>query len=221
VTSSDRPRPRDAALLVATLVVLLAGCSTDPSDPSDPVSAPTATVTVTETATPDAAASSAAAPRDAVSVTASSAGTSSFRSDLGDLGWMDATWEAATDVDWVSFRLQGEGVRTVGAPISVPPVNTGGTIAVGGEFQWPPDHAVRTTRGLSWFQRASTRFLSMSAGDTGLLVFHLRFDEDVVAGEQQARATALRTRWTLPDGTEGEATTPVDQTWSFDRDDCR
>lgn len=226
VIPSARSRAHRAALLAAGLpLALLAACSSDGDAGS--AATPTATVTVTETvsptASPDAAdaADASGALQDAVAVQVSSAGTSCFRDDLGDLGWMDATWEAADDVDRVSFRLRGEGVRSIGVPISVPPVNTGGTIAVGGAFQWPPDRTVTTTTGISWSQRESTRFLSMSRGDTGLLVFHLRFDDEVVAGEERASLSGLRTRWTLADGTRGRATTPVDQTWSFDRDDCR
>lgn len=150
-------------------------------------------------------------------------GLSCFRRAITDLAWFNVTWKAKADLDEVTFRLtETTGVRVIGAPRSVPPRNFGGRIAYGGTSTWPPSakSGVLDTQ-VVWSAREDADFLSAGKGQTGLLAFHLRFDDATLAGEQRAELGKVEAEYVTASGETGTAAVDVRQRYSFSRKDCR
>ncbi|ANH39768.1 hypothetical protein I601_3362 [Nocardioides dokdonensis FR1436] len=208
---------RAAAGLAPALAITLAlsGCTGD--DGESPAAAATATATVT--VEPGADDEQQAQP---VSLELTSSGTSCFSRPQADIAWMDVTWRATRDVATAEFSLvDSDGVRQVGAALDLPPRNVGGTISYGGATTWPPGEVLRRESQVVWAARDSAEQMSLFEGQTGLLLFHLRFDDDVLAGERVADLGAVQVAWTDEDGGTGTTVLPVEQSFSFRPADCR
>lgn len=125
-------------------------------------------------------------------------GGACYEASSADLGSIDYSWKAAADVTVESVELiDAEGVRLVGAQ-TVPPVNRGGDIPVGGEFAWGEPGADVGRRFIRWDEREPADQHVYSAGDTGLFVLHLRY------APGQGTSAGLRVRYTV----DGEKTAP-------------
>jgi hypothetical protein len=93
-----------------------------------------------------------------------------------ELASIDYTWRAAADVEVTEVELiDGTGIRLVGTPVTVPPVNYGGRIDLGGELTWA-GHEKRLAGNhlLSWPGHESVADHVFSRGQTGLFVLHVR-----------------------------------------------
>lgn len=136
-----------------------------------------------------------------------------------ELAWFDVSWEAAEDLESLEATVRGTGVDVAARVLSVPPVDSGGRILFSGASGWPAT-ALRDARGLSWAERSPVQELLPSAGDTGLLVFRLRFDEVVLAGDTDASLDEVEVTWTTADGETGSVVEPLDQGYSYQRSAC-
>ncbi|WP_261820346.1 hypothetical protein [Nocardioides sp. OK12] len=202
----------------AALTALALSACTAEGDGS-PAAAPTATVTVTTT---PASSSDDGDVQDAITIESMSSGTTCYDRPYPDLAWLDVTYEVLRDVEHLDFSLvDSDGVRSIGPAIDLPPTNFGGTIAFGGEYAWPDRAELREQRQVSWAGRNRVDFYSATEGRTGLLMFHLRFDDDVLAGERAAEIGTVRATWSGEDEPEGQVEVPVEQTISFRPADCR
>ena len=160
--------------------------------------------------------------QDAIAIESMSSGTTCYDRPYPDLAWLDVTYEALRDVEDVDFSLvDSVGVRTIGPAIDLPPTNVGGTIAFGGAYAWSDRAELREQGQVSWAGRSHVDFYSVTEGRTGLLMFHLRFDDDVLAGERAAEIGTVRATWSDEDGPQGAAEVPLGQTISFRPADCR
>lgn len=116
-----------------------------------------------------------------------------------DIASIDYSWKAATDVTVTDVELvDARGVRLVGAAQTVPPVNRGGEIPLGGEFTWGKPHPTAGSRFVFWGERERVDFHTFSAGETGLFVLHLRYSPG------RGSSAGLRVSYTV----DGEDTAP-------------
>lgn len=222
-----------AATLVAAALITAAcssesdGSSPEPTTPgtssestsSDPT--PTAPATSGDPADVDPDGDGFAADDGVLALTTTARGASCFDGAIADYGWFNAQWEAHVDLDAVRFRLTGNtGVKTVGSPTTVPPVNFGGRIDYGGMVDWADQSPLATDRFVYWPDRDDADFLSPIEGQTGLLLFHLRFPQATVDGDQDASLGDLVAEYTQADGTAGTVTLPIDQDYRFDDSGC-
>lgn len=153
-------------------IVLTTGCQADSSNDAQP--APSMS-TVTGTASPDAAAA-AEAPLE---LTDGQRGKICLQQSPDvDLAWFNTQWKANEELDSFEFSLVGaRGVRMVGTPITVPPVNFGGRIDYSGAVSWDTRSDLAKERVISWWQRDNTLFWTPIKDESGLLVLHLRFSQ--------------------------------------------
>lgn len=183
------------ALLAALITATLSACSSDDDDGGGST-APTETVTVEAEADP-------------LVLRTDNIRTTHCWDDEppGELAWYDVQWRAGVDLEEFSFSLTGaEGVRLVGAPKTVPPVNFGGRIDYSGTSTWEPHkRLIRRANAVNGFNLDSVDFWSPLAGETGLLVMHLRFDPDALASAAGARLGGVSAAYTTADGETGEA----------------
>ncbi len=94
-----------------------------------------------------------------------------------DLATYDYGWASEAEVTVTGIELvDAKGVELVGEPLTVPPVNLGGTVAAGGEITWA-EHArhLSRLRFVSWSQREDAELKTYSPGETGVFVLHLRY----------------------------------------------
>lgn len=137
-----------------------------------------------------------------------------------DLAWFDVAWKAHTDLEEVSFELRGSDAR-VSPAVSVPPFNPEGVILNSGSTPWPPAQELADKPGLLWSQRADADLMSPVEGETGLLVFRVRPAEQVTSGNGVATLEDVRATYLTADGETGEVVERVDQSLSYDPEQCR
>jgi len=188
------------AVLAALVPATLAACSSDDDEEGDAASGPTETVTVT--AEPDL--------QPLILTTETVRNVACFDDPTPvDIAWFAAQWQANVDLGGISFELTGaEGVRQIGSAETVPPVNFGGRIDFDGDATWAGHRRflqknVSSVRG---YDVESVDFWSPTAGQTGLVVLHLRFDPSVLGSERGGRIEGVRAAFTTLDGEEGEVT---------------
>ena len=71
---------------------------------------------------------------------------------IEDLAWFDVTWRTETDVDGFTVELvDADGITKVGPALTVPPVNVGGQIALGGTSTWDGRRDVLGGSGLIFY----------------------------------------------------------------------
>ncbi|QWC85142.1 hypothetical protein KLP28_16740 [Nocardioidaceae bacterium] len=239
MTSRTRRRAGITTLSVALAGVLLTGsaCTSDPgprptasstaSSTASPMASPTASPTSDGSGTATALTADREVPLaedGSVSLTVpaldvtggSERDRSCFVERDSDLGVMDFYLDAAVDIESLRMELiDPRGVRLVGRPVLVPAVNRGGSIPYGGTVDWDDRAEVLgEQKFIEWSARQSTRFASISGGDSYLVLMRLRPTADRVSFD------GLRVDYEVmtPDDTERvgpqfTAEVPTDTRW--------
>ncbi|MCW2792101.1 MAG: hypothetical protein JWO76_1199 [Nocardioides sp.] len=182
-----------AAALSVVGLVLASGCDAgaDPDADAGPTASPTSAAPSAEP-TPQADAP--------LELTTNSQRSTSCLKESGkvELAWFESEWKANEDLESFRFSLvDAAGVRSVGFPINVPPVNYGGRIDYSGATSWDRRDLIGKQRFVSWSQRDSTDAWTPIEDQTGLVVFHLRFTEP------KASIGGVRASYVTADGEKG------------------
>lgn len=131
------------------------------------------------------------------------------------------TWRTATDIERVTFRLDGgRGVTAVGPPISIPPPRFGDDINASVTTPWPDPEYFSNEPAYDWAGREDAERMQADRGETGVLLFRLRLADDVVAGDRAAEVGRVEATWRTTDGGVGSASVAGNQTFSPFLDDC-
>lgn len=122
-----------------------------------------------------------------------------------DVAWFEVTWRANEDLEAFEFDLDTEGpVKQIGQALTVSPVNFGGRIDTSGEVPWGSHRAHLTkNRFLLGETLGSVDSSSPTEGETGMLVFRLRFDAEDLES-RTARIVAVNGSYETVDGEQGE-----------------
>ena len=216
-----------ATMVAVILMTTSASCSSDEDDdqsaPQPPAASGSAPTVPTPSAGSDGAQANDLEVDDGVMAlsTNTRGGTSCFDGDIVDYGWFDTSWRSHTDLDSVRFRLEGStGVRVVGSPTTIPPVNFGGRIDYGGMIEWSDKSPLANDRVIRWSSRGDTDFLSPIEDQTGLLLFHLRFDGAALTGKQSAALGDLVAAYTTLEGETATVTLDIDQRFTVGKKAC-
>jgi hypothetical protein len=157
-------RPLPTALLAAgslLLCGLLGACTDDTREAQEstgtPTMSPAAPVFTVEANTPRA--------------------QSCYDLRSADLGSIDYSWRSSGTVSVTDVQLiDAEGVELRQPVQTVPPVNGGGQIPVGGEFLWKfPGKQITGNRFIVWGEREPVDAHVFGDGETGLFLLHLRY----------------------------------------------
>ena len=222
--------PRTTRLLVAVsglALMLTAGCTSGSSDDAKPApasAAPESSSSPSSSAPSpgfDAETGQVTRVEPALAVTTDTRrATVCYEADGRDLAYVDYSWRAATDLTVSKVELVDPvGVRLVGRPVTVPPVNYGGRIDYGGILDWKT-HEKRLARNrfVTWAGRDRVDLYDFSGGQTGMFVVHLRLAKGTGSSH------GLRVTYRTADGSDtytAEATD--DLTWKYvgPRGTCR
>jgi hypothetical protein len=136
-----------------------------------------------------------------------------YEGDGRDLATIDYTWSAAADVEVKKVELiDPVGVRLVGTPVTVPPVNYGGRIDYGGLIAWKDlGRRLDGNRFVSWPGHESVDLNEFTGGQTGLFALHLRL------AERTGSSHGVRVTYVAPRGgsTTYTAEARNDVTWKY------
>lgn len=139
-----------------------------------------------------------------------------------DLAFAEIDLKADGDLMLESVEALGaRGVRLSTDPTEsfvVPPVNPGGRIVSSGTVTWADWRSGLPGYGLDVERAEEVQGKDLSAGDTGLLVVHLRVDPEVTDTPRGAELRAVRVAYTSG-GSDRTAVVTVDQHW-YGPDDC-
>lgn len=203
-----RTRSLTAAVCAVLTASLTGGCSSGDATPA-------ATATPTPSATADVP-PALELETDVVSGSACFAGLR--KPGRSELAWLDFTWRADADLESFEPRLIGaRGVRLVGDSWTVPPVNFGGRIAVGGQATWHGWKKAVSGPQVVVDQGGPTWSWSPIEGETGLLVLHVRVDPDVLDTPQGGGVDAVALDYVTGTGEKGTAELDINDTWYGER----
>ena len=193
------PRTRGLMTAVSALALAMtAGCTS--GSPDTPASSPRSSGTSASTGTGrgfDAATGEVTTVQPALRVeTGNRRSRACYEGASRDLASLDYSWHAATDVHVTRVELiDPEGVRLLGTPVTVPPVNYGGRLDLGGELTWKGhERLLAGNRLLSWPLRERLDTADLSAGQSGLFVLHVR------RSPGRGVSHGLRVTYTVPHG---------------------
>lgn len=198
MTRTTLSRTAALAAVVAAGVLTTTGCTVGTATPTDRPPAETVTVT--------------AAPEGTRGVTLTSSVLDSetcVKAGMRDFAWFEVQVSVHEDLEQVSFELpDADGVRVVGQPQLLLPVNFGGRFDTRGLVTWEGRAAAYDQRQVGSVEDSVDVWTPIE-GQTAMPAFHLRLDHAVAAGDAEARLDEVVATWKDRDGGTGTSSVKV------------